>query len=174
MLFLAVSTNCSAFIISCPVLGPCAIEAQSLGSQYSISLPNICNFITAECFMTFTLTIATYTVWLSVPAVEFKACMRSLRSLRSRWNLLSAGRRLLMVHFPRTSKKFSKVHSLHLSSNEASSCFITASLSKVNLTAVSISFSLLKGHWQPKFLLLISIRYTYGILNFIFWPVCRV
>jgi hypothetical protein len=32
----------------------------------------------------------------------------------------------------------------------------------------------LKGHWQPKFLLLISIRYTYGIFNFIFWPVCRV
>jgi hypothetical protein len=31
-----------------------------------------------------------------------------------------------------------------------------------------------KGHWQPKFLLLISIRYTYGIFNFIFWPVCRV
>jgi retron-type reverse transcriptase len=33
---------------------------------------------------------------------------------------------------------------------------------------------IVKGHWQPKFLLLISIRYTYGILNFIFWPVCRV
>jgi hypothetical protein len=33
---------------------------------------------------------------------------------------------------------------------------------------------LVKGHWQPKFLLLISIRYTYGIFNFIFWPVCRV
>ena len=32
----------------------------------------------------------------------------------------------------------------------------------------------IKGHWQPKFLLLISIRYTYGIFNFIFWPVCRV
>ena len=32
----------------------------------------------------------------------------------------------------------------------------------------------LKGHWQPQFLLLISIRYNYGILNFIFWPVCRV
>ena len=34
--------------------------------------------------------------------------------------------------------------------------------------------SMFKGHWQPKFLLLISIRYTYGIFNFIFWPVCRV
>ena len=34
--------------------------------------------------------------------------------------------------------------------------------------------SLLKGHWHPKFLLLISIRYTCGIFNFIFWPVCRV
>jgi hypothetical protein len=31
-----------------------------------------------------------------------------------------------------------------------------------------------KGHWHPKFLLLISIRYTCGIFNFIFWPVCRV
>jgi hypothetical protein len=31
-----------------------------------------------------------------------------------------------------------------------------------------------KGHWQPNFLLLISIRYTYGIFNFIFLPVCRV
>jgi hypothetical protein len=32
----------------------------------------------------------------------------------------------------------------------------------------------LKGHWHPKFLLLISIRYTCGIFNFIFWPVCCV
>jgi hypothetical protein len=31
-----------------------------------------------------------------------------------------------------------------------------------------------KGHWHPKFLLLISIKYTCGIFNFIFWPVCRV
>jgi hypothetical protein len=46
VLFLAVSTNCSAFTISCRVLGPCAIEAQSLGSQNFLPLPNI--FITAE------------------------------------------------------------------------------------------------------------------------------
>jgi hypothetical protein len=39
---------------------------------------------------------------------------------------------------------------------------------------VSIAFkNLLKGHWHPKFLLLISIKYTCGIFNLIFWPVCR-
>jgi hypothetical protein len=39
---------------------------------------------------------------------------------------------------------------------------------------ISNAETVVKGHWQSKFLLLISIRYTYGIFNFIFWPVCRV